>query len=76
MKFKSFHWLSRHGLWAIIPCARRRPVQPKVFLYILTFRLLANIEAILAVMNTTELVVEIWCENNSGPYGIGTHGRK
>ena len=60
MKFKSFHWLSHHGLWAIIPyaCARRRPVQPEVYLHILTFRLLTNIEAVLAVMNITELVVE------------------
>ena len=32
-----------------------------------------NIEAILAVMNTTELVVKIRPENNSGPYGISTH---
>ena len=78
MKFKSFHWLSYHGLWAIIPnaCARRRPVQPEVYLHILTFRLLTNIEAVLAVMNITELVVEIWPENNSGPYGIWTHGRR
>ena len=29
-----------------------------------------DIEAILAVMNTTELVVEIRHEKNSGPYGI------
>ena len=29
-----------------------------------------NIEAILAVMNTTELVVKV---KNSGPYGISTH---
>ena len=29
-----------------------------------------NIEAILAVTNTTELVVEIRPEKNSGPYGI------
>ena len=28
---------------------------------------------ILAVMNTTELVVEIRPEKNSGPYGIWTH---
>ena len=21
MKFESFHWLSHHGLWAIIPCS-------------------------------------------------------
>ena len=78
MKFKSFHWLSHHGLWAIIPyaCARRRPVQPEVYLHILTFRLLTNIEAVLAVMNITELVVEIWPENNLGPYGIWTHGRR
>ena len=32
-----------------------------------------NIEAILAVMNTTELVVKIRPEKNSGPYGISTH---
>ena len=29
-----------------------------------------NIESILAVMNTTELVVEIRPEKNSGPHGI------
>ena len=29
-----------------------------------------NIERILAVMNTTELVIEIRPEKNSGPYGI------
>ena len=29
-----------------------------------------NIESILAVMNTTELVVEIRPEKNSGAYGI------
>ena len=29
-----------------------------------------DIEAILAVMNTTKLVVEIRHEKNSGPYGI------
>ena len=29
-----------------------------------------NIEVILAVVNTTELVAEIKLENNSGPYGI------
>ena len=29
-----------------------------------------NIEVILAVMNTTELVAEIKPENNPGPYGI------
>ena len=29
-----------------------------------------DIEAILAVMNTTNLVVEIRHEKNSGPYGI------
>ena len=29
-----------------------------------------NIESILAVMNTTELVVEIRTEKDSGPYGI------
>ena len=34
----------------------------------------SNIESILAVMNTTELVVEIRTEKkNSGPYGIWTH---
>ena len=32
-----------------------------------------NIEAILAVMNTTELVVKIRPEKNSGPYGISNH---
>ena len=32
-----------------------------------------NIEAILAVMNTTELVEKIRPEKNSGPYGISTH---
>ena len=32
-----------------------------------------NIEAILAVMNTTELVVKIRPEKNSGLYGISTH---
>ena len=30
-------------------------------------------ESILAVINTTELVVEIRPEKNSGPYGIWTH---
>ena len=29
-----------------------------------------NIEAIFAVMNTTELVAEIRAGKNSGPYGI------
>ena len=33
-----------------------------------------NIESIIAVMSTTELVVEIRPEKNSGPYGIWTHG--
>ena len=46
-----------------------------VFAYF-NIRLLTNIEAVLAVMNITELVVEIWPENNSGPYGIWTHGRR
>ena len=32
-----------------------------------------NMKAILAVMNTTELVVKIRPEKNSGPYGIWTH---
>ena len=32
-----------------------------------------NIELILAVMNTAELVVEIRPEKNSGLYGIWTH---
>ena len=32
-----------------------------------------NIEAILAAMNTTELVAEIRLEKNSGPNGIWTH---
>ena len=32
-----------------------------------------NIELILAVMNTTELVVEIGPEKNSDPFGIWTH---
>ena len=32
-----------------------------------------NTEAILAVMNITELVVEIKPERNSGLYGIWTH---
>ena len=32
-----------------------------------------NIEAIFAVMNTTELEVEIRAGKNSGPYGIWTH---
>ena len=32
-----------------------------------------NMKAILAVMNTTELVVKIKPEKNSGPYGIWTH---
>ena len=29
-----------------------------------------NIEAILAVMNTTKLIVELRSEKNSGPHGI------
>ena len=32
-----------------------------------------NIETILAVMNTTELVVKIRAAKNSGPYWIWTH---
>ena len=32
-----------------------------------------NTEGILAVMNTTELVVELRSEKNSGPHGIWTH---
>ena len=32
-----------------------------------------NLESILAVMNTTELVLEIRPEENSGKYGIWTH---
>ena len=32
-----------------------------------------NIESILADMNTTELVVEIRTEKDSGPYGIWIH---
>ena len=32
-----------------------------------------NIESIFAVMNTTELEVEIRPEKNSGAYGIWTH---
>ena len=32
-----------------------------------------NLESILAVMNTTELVLEIRPEKNSGKYGIWTH---
>ena len=32
-----------------------------------------NIESILAVMNTVELVAEIRPEKNSGPYGIWTY---
>ena len=32
-----------------------------------------NIELIVAVMNTTELVVEIRPEKDSGPYGIWIH---
>ena len=30
-------------------------------------------KAILAVMNTTQLVLKIGPEKNSGPYGIWTH---
>ena len=32
-----------------------------------------NIELILVVMNTTELIVEIRPEQSSGPYGMRTH---
>ena len=32
-----------------------------------------NTEGIFAVMNTTELVVELRSEKNSGPHGIWTH---
>ena len=32
-----------------------------------------NIELIVAVMNTTEIVVEIRPEKDSGPYGIWIH---
>ena len=32
-----------------------------------------NMKAILAVMNTTKLVVKIRPEKNSGPYGNWTH---
>ena len=32
-----------------------------------------NLESILAVMNTTELVLEMRPEKNSGKYGIWTH---
>ena len=37
------------------------------------FSKLTNIKAILAAMNTTELVVKIRPKKNSGPYGICTH---
>ena len=36
-------------------------------------KLLLEIQAILAAMNTTELVVEMRPEKNSGAYGIWTH---
>ena len=42
-------------------------------LYICTAVEKKNIESILAVMNTTELVVGIWSEKDLGPYGIWTH---
>ena len=42
-------------------------------LYICTAVEKKNIESILAVMNTTELVVGIWPEKDLGPYGIWTH---
>ena len=37
------------------------------------FSKLTNIKAILAAMNTTELVVKIRPKKNSGPHGICTH---
>ena len=41
--------------------------------YVCTALKETNIELILAVMNTTELVVEIGPEKNSDPFGIWTH---
>jgi len=35
MQFESFHWLSHHGLWAIIPCSKNKVSVRASFLLLL-----------------------------------------